>query len=91
MNTRYVYNPEIEYIYLYKGQPVIMDDPAYGYVTIWTLNRKFIDAVSQYTDEIEKAYNRKLGKIIRPRWDKQVQTWETVRRGLTKHERNLYR
>lgn len=82
MNVRYVYKPEVKDIYLYKGVPVVIEDPAYGHVTIWTLDGKFIDAPGQYEDEVNKAWDIKIGKVIKPRWNKEYQTWETSQRGL---------
>ena len=85
MDYRYVYKPEIKDIYLWKDTPVVIEDPSYGHVSIWTLDGKFIDAPAQYEDEVMEAWNKKIGKIIKPRYDKQYQIWETYKRGLT-HE-----
>lgn len=90
MDHRYVYKPEIKEIYLWKDTPVVIEDPSYGHVSIWTLDGKFIDAPGQYEDEVSEAWNKKIGKIIKPRWDKEVQVWQTVQRGLIKNGKDIY-
>lgn len=91
MTTRYVYNPEIKEIFLYKGTPVIINDPSYGHVFITDLKDSLIDCPEQYDDDVQEALNKRIGRIIKPRWDKEIQIWQTVRRGLTRNERNLHR
>jgi hypothetical protein len=82
MITRYVYNPIKEDIYLYNGRPITVQTN-YGHTSIWDLKGNFIEVFEQYSEEAESISENSIGKLIRPRWDKQYQTWETYERGLT--------
>lgn len=85
MIWRYVYNPLIEEIYLYKDRPVTIQTN-YGHTSIWDLKGNFLEVFNQYGKEADLISENPIGKIIKPRYDQQYQTWETYKRGLTPEE-----
>lgn len=88
MDTKYVYTPEKEYIYLYKDRPITIHY-AYGYTVISDLAGNYIDSFDQYSEEDEKISQNSIGTVIRPRWEKQQLSWHTIRRGL-KYDETIY-
>lgn len=89
MNYRYVYKPEVHDIYLYKGKPVIVYDASWGHYSFSDLQCKEFDVLKEYSDEADELFEKKIGKIIKPRWNKEYQTWETLQRGL-RYEQTIH-
>lgn len=86
MNVRYTYNPEIRDIYLWKNKVVVTEESSYGMVAVTDLRGAYINHYSQYGREIEEIEKTKIGRVIRPRWDKEEQTWQWRSRGCKYEE-----
>lgn len=87
MNVRYLYRPEKYNIYFCKDQALTLGDSSYGHTMVMTISGKYIDVLSDYSDELEEIERSPIiGKIIRPRWDMEELKWEWRRRGVTHDE-----
>lgn len=85
-DIKYLYNPEVRDIYLWNNRGVTLEDAAYGHVAVLTISGKYIDHLDQYGHELEEIEKNKIGKVIRPRWDKYIRTWQWQKRGLRHDE-----
>ena len=74
--TRWKCVPEVEEIYLYRNTPVVIWSTSYGHMSLATLDGKFFASISNYSNQAKGVWNRRIGKRIRPRWQKQVLRWE---------------
>jgi hypothetical protein len=84
-DVRYTYNPEKRDIYLWKNQVVVLEEPSWGMIAVTDLRGSYINHYNEYGKEIEQIEKHKIGRVIRPRWDKEVKVWKWVCRGV-KHE-----
>jgi hypothetical protein len=86
MGYRYRFKPEIEDIYLYMDTPVIIWSTSYGHLTMATLNDQFFADISLYSDEADMVWKMKVGKRIRPMWQKEILRWDSNGRKMTQKE-----
>lgn len=80
-DVKYEYNPMVDELYLLKHKGVkhvVIADYNYGHIICFNPDGAYIhDWVSGYFEENKNF--KKIGTLIRPRWDKYKKVW--VKRG----------
>ncbi|MCK5608264.1 hypothetical protein KAR91_40660 [Candidatus Pacearchaeota archaeon] len=87
VKVKYKYNPIVEEIFLYKRKKqelVVTASYAYGNIVCFDLNGTYVDNwVSGYFKETKSF--KKVGTLIKPRWDKYKLSWALCERKIKRN------